>query len=375
MSSDKLTEIAGTAARGGLFLFVGNTLSTVVLALGSIIIARLLGPSNYGVYTLTLLTPLVLISVSDLGMNYALVRLSAKLKSQGDQLGVSRTIRLGFLLKLSIGIVAFSVCYLGAASISATVLNRPELASFLRLAAFLVIGQTIDDAATNSFIGIDLMQYSAGIQVAYSILKSVLAPALVLLGFGIAGAIAGYVVSTFVAGVIGAILLFTRHARSGRRESGSQPVRLRGMLGYGFPLYLAALIAALLSQYQNVVLAQFATNVEIGNFSAAWNFNAFLSILIYPITTAIFPMFSKMDREDHRANLARAFELAVKYAVAGYDSGVGGGHCVISGPCLPDIWNGLCACSPVPDPAVRPVLSDRDWVPDSRKLSQRSGGN
>jgi len=50
-----------------------------------------------------------------------------------------------------------------------------------------------------------------------------------------------------------------------------------------------------LKQYQNIVLAHFASNVEIGNFGSTWIFTSFMMILIYPITTSVFPMFSKMD--------------------------------------------------------------------------------
>jgi O-antigen/teichoic acid export membrane protein len=39
-----------------------------------------------------------------------------------------------------------------------------------------------------------------------------------------------------------------------------------------------------------------------------------MMILVYPITTAMFPMFSKMDPKNQRSELARAFVLAVKYA-------------------------------------------------------------
>jgi putative peptidoglycan lipid II flippase len=53
--------------------------------------------------------------------------------------------------------------------------------------------------------------------------------------------------------------------------------------------------------------------VEIGNFGATWNFNSFMTILIYPVTTAIFPMFSKMDSNSQRSELVRGFVLAVKY--------------------------------------------------------------
>ncbi len=69
-----------------------------------------------------------------------------------------------------------------------------------------------------------------------------------------------------------------------------------------------------IKQYQNIVLAHFANNVEIGNFSAAWNFTAFMMILVYPITTAIFPMFSKMDPQNQRGDLGRSFMYAIKYS-------------------------------------------------------------
>jgi O-antigen/teichoic acid export membrane protein len=39
-----------------------------------------------------------------------------------------------------------------------------------------------------------------------------------------------------------------------------------------------------------------------------------MMILTYPITTAMFPMFSKMDPKNQRDDLVRAFVLAVKYS-------------------------------------------------------------
>jgi len=137
---------------------------------------------------------------------------------------------------------------------------------------------------------------------------------LVFLGLGITGAIWGYVLALVVAGLAGATLLFTRHVRSSGRTTTLASTELRAMLGYGLPLYAAAVLSVFLTQYQNIVLAHFASNVEIGNFGATWNFTSFMMILVYPITTAMFPMFSKMDPKSQRRDLARGFVLAVKYA-------------------------------------------------------------
>jgi len=121
------------------------------------------------------------------------------------------------------------------------------------------------------------------------------------------------VLSLAAAGLTGATVLFTRHARSSRQTSDSVSMELRELLGYGLPLYLASILGGFLTQYQNIVLAHLASNVEIGNFGATWNFTAFMTILTYPITTAMFPMFSKMDPKSQKSDLARGFVLAVKY--------------------------------------------------------------
>ena len=314
MSSDELTTIAQKATRGGLFLFIGNASSTVILAVGAILVARLLGPFSFGLYTLAVAFPLLLVALADAGMNFALVRLPARLRSEGDHARANRLVKLGFLLKLVISTAASIVCYAGSAFIASIVLNRPELTPFIQLASLMILFQAIYDATNNIFIGQDQMHYSAAIQIMQATLKGTLAPVLVFLGLGITGAISGYVLALAAAGVTGAMLLFTRHARSSGRTTNLASMELRTLLGYGLPLYAAAILSVFLTQYQNIVLAHFASNVQIGNFSATWTFTAFMMILVYPITTAIFPMFSKMDPKKQRGDLARAFVFAVKYS-------------------------------------------------------------
>jgi O-antigen/teichoic acid export membrane protein len=171
-----------------------------------------------------------------------------------------------------------------------------------------------------------------------AVLKGALGPALVLIGLGVRGALLGSVLSLAIAGLVGTSMLFSRgagirvkvtnptdamrlsiHSRRSRHTSSSDPTSfsasggLRALVGYGLPLYVAAILSVFVTQYQNIVLAHFASNVEIGNFGATWNFTTLMMILVYPIQTAMFPMFSKMDPESQRSDLARGFVLAVKY--------------------------------------------------------------
>jgi O-antigen/teichoic acid export membrane protein len=313
MSSDELTTIAQKAARGGLFLFIGNASSTVILAVGAILVARLLGPFSFGLYTLAVAIPLLLVALADAGMNSALIRLPARLRSEGDHARANRLVKLGFLLKLAISTAASILCYTGSAVIASIVLNRPELTPFIQLASLMIVFQAIYDATSNIFIGQDLMQYSASVQILQATLKGALAPALVFLGLGISGAIWGYVLALAAAGLTGATLLFTRHVRFSGRTTSLASMELRTLLGYGLPLYAAMILSVFLTQYQNIVLAHFASNVEVGNFGATWTFTTFMTILSYPITASMFPMFSKMDPKSQRSDLSRGFVLAVRY--------------------------------------------------------------
>jgi len=56
-----------------------------ILAIGSIIPARLLGPENYGLFSPSLVVPSILVGFLDLDVRSALVRFSAKFRAEGKQ--------------------------------------------------------------------------------------------------------------------------------------------------------------------------------------------------------------------------------------------------------------------------------------------------
>jgi O-antigen/teichoic acid export membrane protein len=140
---------------------------------------------------------------------------------------------------------------------------------------------------------------------------------LIILGFGVAGAIIGQVSAWMLTGLLGVLLLLA--IRRGLRTISSTPnVRTlredtQTMTAYGLPLYVGSLMVTLLAQYQNIVLAFFTTNAEIGNLSAAVNFGALVSVVATPVAASLFPAFSKLDLQTRKQDLKTMFELSVKY--------------------------------------------------------------
>jgi hypothetical protein len=83
MTND-LFKVAEDSARSSFFLISGTALSTVILAIGSILTGRFLGPELYGQYTLALVIPSLLLTFTDLGISQGITKFTASLKAKGE---------------------------------------------------------------------------------------------------------------------------------------------------------------------------------------------------------------------------------------------------------------------------------------------------
>ncbi|HDJ89890.1 MAG TPA: hypothetical protein ENG40_04280, partial [Thermoprotei archaeon] len=72
------TEIAKTS----FFLSIGNIISTILLAVTTIIIGSILGPDKYGLYMLVQSIPFFLASIVDLGLTASVLYFSAKYRDR-----------------------------------------------------------------------------------------------------------------------------------------------------------------------------------------------------------------------------------------------------------------------------------------------------
>jgi O-antigen/teichoic acid export membrane protein len=62
-----------------------------------------------------------------------------------------------------------------------------------------------------------------------------------------------------------------------------------------------------------MVLAWFASNVEIGNYSVATLFGTLIALLSTPVSTALFPAFSKLNLNHDKQDLENIFRYSSRY--------------------------------------------------------------
>ena len=222
-------------------------------------------------------------------------------------------LRYGLLFKILIAIIIFSVALLYSDHFASYVLNRPDYGVYIRLGSLAIIFESIFNTTGAIFVGLDHTGYSAITTSIQALVRTTLSSLLVLLGFGVIGAITGLVMGYVIAAIVSTALLFIKiykPLKSGKDEGNSVKF-LKTMLRYSLPLYLSLLLFGLTTQLQMIILAIFSSDIIVGNFRASINFVVILSSLTSAVGMSLLPAFSKLHIDSDR--IKTFFTLANKY--------------------------------------------------------------
>jgi len=303
-------QIAETSARGGYHLFVGNVLSTIILVITSSLIARFLGPDNYGLYSLVLSVPSLFIGLVDFGIIAAITRFSAEFRAAGRTSDVKRVIKSGIIFQLVVGLIASVFCFVFSDFLATYLINTPEAGVYVKAASFLVLFQALLNAISSAFVGLDTMEKNAVMMTIRAIAKFLLSNVLILFfGLGVLGALFGHVLC-YVIAVVAGLTFLIYNLRKDRDEKATDSSILISMLKYGTPLYVSGILGLFSTYYQIILIAYFTSKVSIGNFQIISLFPMAMAVLLYPLT-ALFPAFSKLDKDSKQ--LSQFFRRSVKY--------------------------------------------------------------
>jgi O-antigen/teichoic acid export membrane protein len=226
---------------------------------------------------------------------------------------MTQLIKYGMIFRALVGTLIFIVNFVFAEGFATILLSRPDLAFYIRIASFSVIFQIIFTTATSAFVGLDRTEYNALTTSIQAVAKSIISVALVLLGLSVAGALVGHVVGYTTAGILGTVMLFIllkKHLKTEDKSGFTHNIKT--LMNYGVPLYISALLTGFIIPYENLILAIFTSDADVGNFKAATNFVTLITLLSVPITTALIPAFSKLNSTLNEQT-KNFFKLANKY--------------------------------------------------------------
>lgn len=307
-------EIARASVRGSIYLFLGTTLSTVLTALASILFGRLLGPANYGLYNLSLTPSSLLLIGTNFGLNIGIVKYLSEYQRKGSYGKIKTLVKKALLFQLAAGMLPTLALFLYPDIFSTYIINRPEAAEYVRITSIYIIGMVLFATLNQAFIGLNRMERISLTMLTQAITKLSVGVGLVVLGFGIFGAVTGHSISYLIGVAAGLILIFKLFGRKGDDSDPNGDTGIFDLIRFGFPVYIGGIILSILGVYRNYLLSIYTTNIEIGNFSAAMNLSTAIVIFINPVVSTLFPSFSRLDKMDELNIIRDLFAYSVKYS-------------------------------------------------------------
>ena len=290
----------------------GQIVSTLVSAVTVIWMARYLGSTAYGQFTIAMFPVSIALLFQDLGMNASLMRFCAIYRYEGRHDELKSVVVTGLVFSVVTSLVISGLMFFFAGPIASLYLKRPEIEPLVRAAALAVLGGGgLLSTIQAIFVGYEVMGLMSFTQILWSLMRTVFGVALLLVGLGAFGAVFAYTASQMVAGLIGLLLLFLFIKFGKGSKGGFSWGMLRTFLAYGLPMSMSSFIYGVLSQIYNYVMVLYVATDLIGNYGAASNFGVLVSFLTIPIATSLFPLYSKFKKDDSR--LKMVFQMSVKY--------------------------------------------------------------
>ncbi|MFA7397147.1 MAG: oligosaccharide flippase family protein [Crenarchaeota archaeon] len=311
-------EMGKSSATGSFHLLIGVVGSTVIMAIGTLVIQGLLSVDEVGLYGMAMIPAAIISYFRDWGINSALTKEVANLRVSGTKEQIHDVMKSGVVFELISGIVLSVIAFVAAYPLALIISpeNAPELSIYIAIMSLSIFAGAIASAASGIFIGFERMKLNSFVQVLQAIVKTLLGPLLIVLGFGLLGAVSAAMLSILTGGIISLVLVYYvlfRPLHKCRNGKCDIKTTLRPMLRFGLPLTVSTIVVGVLPQVISFTMAIYAGTWMMGNYFSAVNFAVLLTFVSTPVATALFPVFSKLNPETESDLTKTVFASSVKY--------------------------------------------------------------
>ncbi len=318
MSMDKALDMGKTSATGSFHLLIGVAGSTIIMFIGTFILATLLPVSEVGLYGIALIPSSIINYFRDWGVNYAMTQQIANLRASGKDAEIHDVIVSGIVFEIITGAMLSLICFAVAQPLALILdsSNSTNLSIYISIMSLSIFAGAIFSASTAIFTGYERMKLNSFTQIIQAVVKTAFGPLLIILGFGVLGAVYATVASLVTGGVVSIVIVyFVLFRQLHKCKVGRCDVKqtLKPMLIYGLPLTVSNIVVGVLPQVFAFTMAVYAGAAMMGNYYAAAYFSVLLTFISIPIATALFPAFSKLNTEKEPELVKTVFASSVKY--------------------------------------------------------------
>lgn len=264
------------------YLLISSILMRVFTATATILLARYLGPKEYGVLSIALAFSSIACFCTDLGLSHTLIREVTKPRTDLPSL-LGSAIKIRLLFTLIISSLVLGLVYM--------LYSDPLVRNILLVVVMPMIwGNALQGVATSFFQGIQEMKYDAYIRTLSGLITGLTLYVGILLTWPLSYLALTYGVTSF-GGAALSIWFLRRYTPD---YTGWNKNVLQGLV----PFALVGVIGYTLPQIGPLTLSAASNLTEVGYFSAAYRIPALLYQVPGVIAAAFYPALFELSARD-----------------------------------------------------------------------------
>lgn len=310
--SNQETNLINIAKNAGLGIG-GRLFFLLVRFCIALLVARTLGPEQYGIYVLAMGIIAFPVAFSLLGLEPAMVRFVAQYKAQKESAKLRGTIAFGCEVVLISSLVLGLGLFMSAEWMSEVIFHKMSLIPLLRVMALAVPFSSVMVILLSALQGAKMVKYKILVeQMFMPMSRLILVIVAFWLGFQILGVVWAWAITT-IAGFLLAVFFMLR--RIGPLFSESRIVEKKTIISFSAPLFLSRFF------YQNrkmigiIILGGFYPAVQIGIYGVAMRALPFILIPLFAFNIVFSPIISDLFTRGKLDELARVYKTGSKWVI------------------------------------------------------------
>jgi O-antigen/teichoic acid export membrane protein len=283
-------EVTDQAFWGGSTMLVASGFGNGLGYLLGIVLARLLGAEDFGLYALGMAIFNVITLVALCGADTMVVKIVSEAFQRGDRLLAAKSLILALIFVVSVGLVGATFLLWSSHTWLHDVYPQPQLVSVLTLLAFTIPVALVVTVLVASFQATHTYSKVIAIRSVWEPLgKLTLALGAVWAGWGLAGVVGGVGAVSCISLVLAAYFARTMIAQG--LTAGSLDQRQAVELAkYGLPLFVMTIVGVISPRTDILLLGYWSDPSQVGLYQAAFQTAAILTLVAAALDAAFAPL-------------------------------------------------------------------------------------
>jgi len=288
-SDSSVHRLGVETARRGVVYLVGEVISSLISLVVLIFLARILESSSFGIFAIVIAFNTLLGIGGNFGIGAAFRKKLPQIEGKGRQ--TNTTLSSGYSVALILGLVISLIGIAISGYLASNIYHIPSMALALQIASAVVFFTVLYNVSNAALVGLGRVSEASIANVLYAVVQMVAVFGLVLLGYGVIGAIIGVAISFIIPSLYELTAMYIKaKVRFVRPQTGE----MKGLTLFSIPVIVSFIAVLGAENLAILLLGAFAPTLIVGNYNVAYKIGGVIEIILTSNTFILLPAFAKV---------------------------------------------------------------------------------